>query len=222
MPAGSATLLFFWCKLMLISVSGLKDYLGITGTSEDSWLARLVAGVDRAAVRYMRREIEQQTGLTLYLSGNGQKCLYVPGRPLTTIGELRIDQQGYFGDGPDSFDDTTIKARGSYWAVETLAASENNVGRLLCVDGFWPVGQGNIRLTGVSRGYETVPDDISLACYMVCAFLRTGRKNGSPVKSERLGSYSYELLVGTSAAGNQSEEIQSAIGLLKPYREVII
>ncbi len=87
----------------------------------------------------------------------------------------------------------------------------------------WPRGDGNIWVK-YTAGYApagsginpTVPDDIQWATAMLVAYMVRVMPSGSPLTSENLGSYSYNVLDKQST---DIPEIGSIARTLAPYRE---
>ncbi len=230
---------------MLASLDQLKTHLSITGTSQDALLTQLLAGVDRAIRSYTGRRLERATR-TEYYSGTNKPELLLREYPVWDDGELeiRLDVTGYFGkraggfatdsilvsgtdyalqlDGPDGFEGED-ELGGAAGIVVRLGMG-NNIGdafrRYSVVMGYiataWPLGQGNIKVR-YTAGYESIPDDLSLAaCQMAATVYRTRQYGGLRLGSESLGKYSYSLLSG-SVNGGADGEMGTVRQLLAPY-----
>ena len=210
--------------MALITVSDLKTYLGITGTTEDAYLALVVAGLDTSVKKWLKRNIEQLTSQTEYYDGHGFQKLFLKHRPVTAITSVKIDAGGRYGQvsDPVPFGALSLLTQGVDWVIQSLAAEESNQSCLIKINSVWPEGFGNIQVV-CTHGYATVPDDIKLACFMLAVGMRQARTTGGfPLASETLGDYSYSLLSGAQAAQGWESELMQAVGLLKPYRQVAI
>jgi hypothetical protein len=83
---------------------------------------------------------------------------------------------------------------------------------------FWPIGDGNIKVTYVA-GYNPVPADLSYAAGMLIAYMLRYQGAGYPYQSESFESYTYSLM---AAAAGGAPELGTVIQTLKAYREVSI
>lgn len=84
---------------------------------------------------------------------------------------------------------------------------------------FWPVGDGNIKVTMVA-GYNPVPADLTLACNELAVMAYRRASHGIPLQSESYAGYSYSLAISLlttlwKMAGTPAATIAS-------YREVSI
>lgn len=210
--------------MALFTVDELKTYLGLSGTGDDAYLAQLVSGVNSSVLKYLRRSIEAAEDTTEYHSGNGRNRLYLKNRPITAITGVWVDHKGYFGQAPDAFDVVdTLLVQGVDYVVESTSQDEANQSCLIKLSAafegggsVWGSGIGNIKVT-YDHGYASVPADLKLACFMICAAVRSARKAGLQYSSESLGSYSYSLM-----AGSTNNDAVTATGMLKSYRGISI
>ncbi len=80
----------------------------------------------------------------------------------------------------------------------------------------WALGYGNIKVE-YSAGYREIPEDLSMACATLVAAMVRFVPTGSPLTSENLGAYSYNIMT-QSVAGNIPE--LGTVGMvLRSYRE---
>ena len=215
--------------MALTTLADLKTYLGITDTSEDDLLNLLIADADAAILGYLDRAIEQAS-LTEYYSGDGTTNLLLQQRPVTTITSVHVDAAGYAGQGSGAFDSTTEWTAGTDFYAQSVVENESNTGNIIAIKGpgtftadhqpmtwgEWPRGTGNIKVV-YTAGYSTVPSDLAAACRILVAWMRSSRENGMPVKSEKLGSYSYTLLEDTGIP-----ELATIRGLCNRYRNMVL
>lgn len=210
--------------MALITVSDLKTYLGISVSTEDAYLAVLVAGLDKSVKKWLKRNIEQLSSQTEYYDGHGFQKLFLKNRPVTAVASVKVDGGGYYGQvtDPVPFGALTLLTQGVDWVIQSTAEEESNQSCLIKLRGVWPEGFGNVQVV-CTHGYATIPDDIKLACYMLAGGMRQARTTGGfPLASETLGDYSYSLLSGAQAAQGWESELVQAVGLLKPYRQAAI
>jgi hypothetical protein len=215
--------------MALTTLADLKTYLGITDTSEDTLLNLLIADGDAAILGYIGRAIEQAT-LTEYYSGDRTQMLVLRQRPVTAVTSVHVDDSGYAGQAAGAFDSTTEWTAGEDFYIRTEVENESNTGELVAIKGpgtftadgdpktwgEWPNGTGNVKVI-YTAGYATVPSDLAAACRILVAWMRASRDNGMPVKSERLGSYSYTLLDDTGIP-----ELATIRGICNRYRNMIL
>ncbi len=215
--------------MALTTLADLKTYLGISDTSEDSLLNLLIADADAAILGYIGRTIEQAT-LTEYYSGDASQMLVLKQRPVTAVTSVHVDDSGYAGQGSGAFASATEWTAGTDFYIRTEVENESNTGELVAIKGpgtftadhqpktwgEWPDGTGNVKVIYVA-GYATVPSDIAGACRILVAWMRASRDNGMPVKSEKLGSYSYTLLDDTGIP-----ELATIRGICNRYRNMIL
>jgi len=213
----------------LTTLADLKTYLGITDSSEDDLLNLLIADADAAILGYLDRAIEQAT-LTEYYSGDGTTNLLLQQRPVTAITSVHVDSAAYAGQASGAVDSTTEWTAGEDFYAQSVVENESNPGNIIAIKGpgtftgdgdrqtwgEWPRGTGNIKVI-YTAGYSTVPGDLAAACRILVAWMRSSRENGMPVKSEKLGSYSYTLLEDTGIP-----ELSTIRGLCNRYRNMVL
>lgn len=201
--------------MLLIETADLKTWLGITGDSENAFLARLAAGLDAAARSYLRRNI-LSAEYTRYLDGLGRKWLYLPEYPVTAIADLRVAMPPWGGVGNDNaFPTAAIWARNSDFIADTLDESEENQGRLTSIRTAWPRGIANIKVQ-FTAGYAAVPQDLKLALCQFASQIRAARDKGMVTASETLGDYSYQLM-----SFDKSTDLGDARSILRRYKKKV-
>ena len=215
--------------MALTTLADLKTYLGISDSSEDALLNLLIADADAAILGYIGRTIEQAT-LTEYYSGAGAPTLVLQPRAGPAVTSVHVDQSGYSGQGSGAFASSTEWTAGEDFYIRTVVENESNTGELVAIKGpgtftadhqpktwgEWPRGTGNIKVV-YTAGYSTVPSDLAGACRILVAWMRASRDNGMPVKSEKLGSYSYTLMDDTGVP-----ELATVRGACNRYRNMIL
>lgn len=204
---------------VLTTLTKVKLHLGIADTSEDTKLDQWILEVESSVLQWLKRAIVSAER-TEYYSGSGRKMLVLRHRPVTAVGSVKVDQQGYFGDNSDSFDDSTLWTRGVDWALPRADASEENGGMLMAVGagGLWPLGDGNIKVV-YTAGYTTIPADLELAVNSLVGAVRKMAEAGgaAPIAGETIGRYSYYLLSNPSQAA--AAGVVAAVSVLSSYRE---
>lgn len=218
--------------------------LSQTDTSGDAQLNQLIEAVSWAIRRRTNRDFNQ-ADRTEYYDGTGTEFLHLNHRPVTRVetdpeseevGGVWVDPYGVYGQAPDGFGDETKLRQGVDYCVETLELSERNPSRLVMITapwGFgiltqqhnlgqlpranWPIGRGNVKVV-YRAGYRNIPEDLELAVHLLCAVIRNAIPKGSPLKSETLGRYAYELLTGPELASTGAD-IVTARSIIAGYTE---
>lgn len=211
----------------LTSLDQFKDYLGLTSTSEDAQLRSFLDGVESAIERWCKRTF-RSASYTEYYDGNGDRILTLDQRPLTAVSGVWVDQEGYYGTTANAFQGSNDQwTSGVDFAAKRTDQSEKNGSILVALrglgysPGFWPCGEGNIKVT-YTAGYTAIPDDLILAIHLLASAIRTNAENGvaGAIKSETQGRYAYELMSGQDA-DSSGQEIVQARSILKQYREIV-
>lgn len=216
------------------TLTKLKYHLGIptTDTSEDNKLNQLITEVEASVLRYLRRGNFISEQKTEYYDGTGRETLVLRRRPVTAVAAVYRDSQGYGGQNPDGFASTSILTAGSDYFIPSLDENEQNGGILIAIGsggffvgdyenvGQWPVGRGNIKVT-YTAGYNTIPDELTLAVNQMIAAIRAGTEKGGLIGSETFGEYSYSLLRGGEFASLGLDAVNAG-RILAMYREVAV
>lgn len=215
---------------VLTTVAALKTHLGITGSTEDTLLGQILDGIDWAVARFTGRAHKpgshpfSSIEHTEYYDGNGQQFLILKRRPATAIDSVHVDASGYYGHGASAFAAATELTLGTHFAPTSLEESEQNGSQLLRIGTHWPRGMGNIKVV-YTAGYTTMPADIVLAVHQIAAAVRHAASEGlgGPIKSERFGEYSYQLMEGGSDGRGSSNtvDITGAAMIIASYRDVL-
>lgn len=213
----------------LTTLDQFKDYLGLTSTSEDAQLHGILDSVETAIENFCRRKFKSAS-YTEYHDGHGLQKLFLEHRPLTAITGVWVDDDGYYGNGSDPFPSSDEWTSGTDFVPKRTDQSEKNASALIALrsagnaNGYWPVGDGNIKVT-YTAGYTAIPEDLILAIHSLASVVRNSAEKGiaGAFKSETQGRYSYELLTGVEAAADQSgQNLVQAQSILKHYREVLL
>jgi hypothetical protein len=156
-----------------------------------------------------------------------------------------LDLNGMGGDGPGSFAPSTQLIIGVDYALRRdqpdgssksgilYRLSQSIVGGNLA--GFWPSdlrrgsltmrlppvwepGIGNIKVV-YTTGYPAgSTPDLTLACNMVCQWLRVTTPHGTPIQSESMGNYLWQLM---NRQKSEAAEVGTIRDILSHYRDVI-
>ena len=199
--------------------------ISASDTSEDSKIDIIITGVDAAIKRHLGIDVESTsypgaaangTGDDGYYSGNGHYELLLRQYPVQTITSIYVDPTGYFGTSSDPFASATLLTAGTDYALQTdgcLPGTSTKVsykGSVVRIGNVWPglllhtPGQinpkrvqhkGNIKIA-YTAGYTTVPGDIIMAFYQMCAWVRSHSNTGMAVQSEKYEEYAITLATG--------------------------
>jgi hypothetical protein len=225
----------------LAIVPGLATYT-------EAQLQQAVNAADAAIKHYCKRAVlEEQTIATLYLSGNGIEDLVLPHYPVTSIGAIYLDSNGYFGKRAGAFPASSQILEGTDWVIVqdgdgTGPASKSGLlrriaggssstfdsssfwgswgrGRLTARQApFWNRGYGNVKIVNLKAGFNPVPADLVQACNQLAAWmLKFTATGGRVLSSESLASYSYGL-----SALQSRPELGETRSLLARYQQASV
>lgn len=174
----------------LIDLATVKDYLGISGTSDDEILKLLImaatdyiegqlVGVDDMDGGYCNRRFKETTYTSAKYTGHNFEDLFLRQYPITAVTTIVID-------------DTTEFPSGSSTLNELDFYIDNEAVGNLKYTSVWPAGDPqNIAIT-YTAGYATIPFDLQLVATALVV-LRFNSIGKEPYKSEKIGNYSYTL-----------------------------
>src|SRR5690242_13553606 len=74
----------------LTTVDNVKKWLGISGTTDDGMLSRLVTAVSTAIESFLSRSLAQAT-YTETRDGNGRRALMLGNYPVTAVASVTVD-----------------------------------------------------------------------------------------------------------------------------------
>ncbi|MFQ5956176.1 MAG: head-tail connector protein [Candidatus Brocadiales bacterium] len=123
--------------MALTSAAKVKEYLGVSGTSEDALLSRLVDWASDLVHSYCGR-IFTEASYDEYYDGDGTEGLLANQYPISTVTSLEVDG--------------IQKDVSSYTLYGQL-------GLLKLKSGTFPKGKNNVRLQ-YTAGYSTIPNDL--------------------------------------------------------------
>lgn len=81
----------------LTTLTRLKSYLGITSSSQDAKLTKLIIGVSQFVQRYCRRKFATGAVVELY-NGNGGKDLFLNANPVSTSPALTLERRSDYNN----------------------------------------------------------------------------------------------------------------------------
>lgn len=200
--------------MSLASLSNVKEKLDLgSDNSEDDLINLLIGEVDSFFEGWSGGRIIEQASYVDYYDGDGRAFLYLDQRPVTSITNVWVDQDGYYGQAAGGFADGDLWASGVDYALKRTDESEKNRGLIVALKwkefdnefGIWPRGTGNIKVS-YTAGYTTVPAALMGAAEsLVIRMMNEIESGGLPINSEKIGDYAYSLM--TQAAGDAQIDI---------------
>ncbi len=191
----------------LTNAANVKEYLGLSGSDDDTFIGNLIDRASEGIENYCRRKFTS-TQHTEYYDGRGEPRLVLNQRPIISVTSVHDDLDRAFGGGAliDSSDYITRDDEG---VIEYLSSASTFPGTGAC---FYD-GQLNVKVV-YTAGYATIPTDVEQACIMLCALLYTrGKQQADGITSESHGGAYSVTYAGMAMTGEIKE-------LLAPYREV--
>lgn len=193
----------------LCSLADLKESLGITDTSKDSLLTRLINSSTAAIENYCGRHFTVTTYTNEEYDGTGTNRLNLINYPVTA---LVLVERNLSVPGDPDWDELQSEF------VKLVDNGTSGPGQVYYLGGFFERTR-NFRVT-YTAGFSPIPDDITDACIQLASYRYSTRVN-SGLKSERLGEYSYERF--DFSRGAVSRTLFQQIGIdsyLDPYRTI--
>lgn len=221
--------------MALTDLATVKTILGVSGTTEDARLTRLIMNAEARVKAWCKRTFES-TSYTEFYSGNDTDLLRLRQRPVTAVASVYEDTGGHYGQA-SGFGAATLLEVGTHYVIEYEGQQSANgaSGLLVRVGTVWPrhrrvryafrlspesgPAHGNIKVTYTAGWFQgTVPGDVVQAVAMTVGDWRNSSAFGRPLARESLGDWGYEFVDAGHAYGLPAE----ARALLAPYREVIL
>lgn len=186
---------------MIITLAVAKDYVGVTGTSEDTQITQLVNDAGAAMAAHCNRLLEA-AAITEYLDGDGTAMLFLR-EPADSITSIHLD-------GTRAWGASTLISSGDY----IHHTGRDGTGRSVeYLDNVWSLGQRNIKVV-YDGGYAAMPDDIERACRVQVARMYSEWKRAAK---------GLDNLAGQTVAGWAQTWLakagldQACVDLLVPY-----
>jgi hypothetical protein len=176
----------------LTSVSDIKTYAGITGSTDDALLATLLESAEDALRRYCNRlDGWDQAEHTEILDGHGTPEFVVTNVPVATS-PAPVVSIDYGGSTNETISaslytfDTDEVGRFTWRGGSSVAWEYGDDG---CPN-VWP--EGNNKITVVyTGGYATIPASLAQAAIDATLWLYFQRRGDKTMVSETLGAYTY-------------------------------
>lgn len=137
-----------------ISTTDLSDYLGRDVTSDDG--ATIAVDSACAVVRTLTEQEFTPTTLTesVSLDGNGTDTLFVPQRPVSTVGTVTVNG--------DEVTDFTYDTEGRITRTSEDEPTFSTWSGAVPSPAYWPTGRQNIGVTYTHGHGGTVPSDVRM------------------------------------------------------------
>jgi hypothetical protein len=203
----------------MLTLAEVKLQLGITDSSKDTLLNQLIA----QAIAHAKRETQRLftvEELVEFYDGTNTSKLVLRESPVVSVDEIRLDDNGHYGQSIDSFGDETILIEGVDYAVNGSIVHRINawwpprvVNRIGQLSNEIRHGQGNIKVT-YHAGFDGMPDDIKDACIQIIA-RRLETQTGREVASKKMDYVS----VSYGNDKDSSSEIASINQVFRSYRK---
>lgn len=209
---------------MLTTLAAVKTQMGIPASdvSFDGFISQLLPQADRLIKSWCMQELEAGAYVE-YHDGRGRDRIILRQRPVTSLVNVWLDPQGWYGE-TGSFDSTTLLVNGADYVLvpdmpDGVSAKGGVLQRIRTV---WPAqrevvwGLNYVGLTAsrgtvkvaYNAGYSPVPYDLAW-CASVAVALMVDTRRGTQKASESHEDYSYSLVSPKEAA--------DVLGAIKPY-----
>lgn len=186
----------------LVTSQEVKDYLGISGSGEDTLIGALIDYASNAIENYCNTYFSS-TAITDRLDGGG-RYLITKVAPIISVTSIT-----------DAYDSTVVSSADylNYLAAGLIYIDVDTTNYAL-QNLTWAEGMRRW-IVVYNAGYASVPNAVKLACILLVSYFRTTRTPG--MLSETVGDYSYTKMQLPDAG--LPEEVKM---LLAPYRRKVI
>lgn len=178
----------------LALVADVKKWLGLTSTTDDALLARLVTAASAAIESYLNRTFEAKDYEGVF-DGLGNDRLMPPNYPLLSITSVSVN---------DEVIPRSLSATAPGWVASSTMIMLR-----------WPyrfeVGVQNVKVS-YRAGFESIPTDVAQACIELCALRYEDRK--------RIGITS-KGLAGETISFSQKDFSNPIKTVLQQYKRVV-
>lgn len=190
--------------LALVSLADAKEFLKITGSTEDEIVGKIVNHCSQWINKFCDRVLLEVTDRVEYHSGDGcSGAIMLNNFPVSEVDSVYVDATREFAAG-------TLVQASSYFVHDDTGVLE-----LIGEDSYWLLGKKNIKVT-YTAGYALadMPQDIQMACKLLIGYIyRTFYSQWRMgVSSETIGQKTV-----TFDKVAMPKEVE---GMLKPYRKI--
>lgn len=184
----------------LTTLTKVKNYLGISGTDEDTLLNELISGASGAIENFCNRILGEAT-YTEHHDGRGKSSVVLKQFPVVSVTSVHddIDRDFEVGDLVDA----------DNYIVDMVAGMVMLKSNATFADGIL-----NVKVV-YRAGYSTIPESVDLACQIwVAAFYNRLKDGADGFASENIG--------GIAQAFLNISMPENVKALILPYREIPI
>lgn len=162
----------------------VKEFLGITDTSKDTFLRHLITRASRFIKTYTGREYASTTYTEEVHSGNGYQKLYLDHYPIISVTEVKEDDVALDSDEYEILSEEGAIFREAGWTGGSLAMADT-----LSTEPDPYAETRNLKVT-YTAGWASIPDDIVQACLQLVALWYTGANSAGIERETTPGGYS--------------------------------
>lgn len=212
----------------------------LPATGSDPALAGILAGVEASILSWLGYPPYRTAATyTEFYSGTGTHWLTLRQRPVpdaASVTDVRVDLAGYWGQGPNTFDSTTVLTQGTDYAVEVEGFAAERVGTLYRIGTPWPAAwtrplnrlaaepapyPGPVRVV-YTTGNVAPPADVVEAGYLEASARWMARRGVGPVVSESREGRSLTMAYTPPEAAASAFVSAAAKGILSQHRRIPI
>lgn len=202
--------------MALCTTANVKDYLGVTGSTDDTLIGTLITRAQAWMERYCNRVFEEAERTEIH--NGGSRTIQLKAFPVSSIASVStLDNSGnatamdstiYRVNAESGVLSRTTETDDYYFADRITGINELRSPR-------FPPGYQNIRVV-YTGGYSTVPDDLVQACVEIAADLYRNRRLNGRMSQENIGG-------GASFTAKSADDLARFYGWrLDPFRRVAI
>lgn len=180
----------------LITVADFRGYVTDAAAITKNVVETIINGISQEFDRFVGFVLKQATYTALYLDGNGEKYLPLPGYPAASLGTVT--------------EDGTLLAEGL--DDDYVLYTSDNDAYLQKIGGVWLDGPKTELISTVKLGFPTIPGDLILACLKQCAWEYQRMKRSEWGETSRSGEG------GGSVSLVEPGLLPDVVAVLKRYR----
>lgn len=223
--------------MAIATTAEYKVWAGISGSTYDSVIAVVIAGVQKEMEDYCGRLFDYQDDAVEYYDGTDTDYLVVANVPIRAIASIKVVANSgsavptvlyTYPTTAYSFDQNTGVIRLLGGSDSFIYDDENGIGAApaferAATSARFPAGYRNIQVSydagyGASPAQAVMPDSLKLALYKLVDMQMAMRGKDTSLASENLGQYSYTRAAG--AGGNLGDYQKMLASLMAPWRRL--
>lgn len=199
----------------LTTLEKVKLFRGISNldTTQDSFITQVIPYVSSLIADNLNRPFflasNPANPLVQFYNGNGTSQMVLRLWPVQSITEIRLNDEGYWGEVAGSFGTATLLTQGQDYALrlDGVDGSFSKSGIVYRINMVWDTqyargplmlayyptdGRGNIKVT-YTYGFDKIPPDLEWVANMAVTRMMQTAQNGYPFKEEHYENYGYSL-----------------------------